>query len=199
MPLYHLSTESDTFLLGQLALYRRLDRQARALGAALTAEGAALLAQYEAEAARRWGGGAMSTTIAAPATHYLFVGERPSRRAVQIGASWHNGKLAACTLWRALEAIGLDPQDQGFCNIWMDAEPGEHDAAHEESALVLARVYLEYGGTIVGMGQTVCAWLDRHAIPHRTMIHPAARGAIRRRETYQAHVAAVLAGEGGAS
>jgi hypothetical protein len=57
MTLHYLSSETETFLLGQLALYRRLDRQARALGAALTAEGASLLRQYEAEAARRgWGG-----------------------------------------------------------------------------------------------------------------------------------------------
>jgi hypothetical protein len=53
MTLSYLHAETDTFLAGQLALYRRLDRQARALGAALTAEGASLLAQYEAEAARR--------------------------------------------------------------------------------------------------------------------------------------------------
>lgn len=53
MPLKYLPLESDSFLAGQLALYRRLDRQARAGGWALTPEGARLLAQYEAEAARR--------------------------------------------------------------------------------------------------------------------------------------------------
>lgn len=53
MTLHYLSSETDHFLTQQLALYRRLDRQARALGAALTAEGASLLRQYEIEATRR--------------------------------------------------------------------------------------------------------------------------------------------------
>lgn len=53
MALKYLPLESDAFLQAQLALYRRLDRQARAGGWALSPEGASLLAQYEAEAARR--------------------------------------------------------------------------------------------------------------------------------------------------
>lgn len=123
---------------------------------------------------------------------FVFVGERPSRRAVAIGATWHNGKLAACTLWSALRALGLDPEEHDYCNIWMDAEPGAQDRKHEESALILVRTYAEHGRTIVGMGAIVGGWLDAHAVPHRKLIHPAARGAIRRRERYQAHVAAVL-------
>jgi hypothetical protein len=145
----------------------------------------------------------MTAPLTAPApappgatTRYLFVGERPSRRAVRIGATWHNGRLAACTLWRALEAAGLDPQDQDYLNVWMDAEPGAHDAMHEESARAIIRIFAAGGVTIVGMGAVVGAWLDRQGIAHRKLIHPAARGAIRRRDRYQEHVAAVLAGEG---
>lgn len=53
MPLKYLPMESDDWIMGCLALYRRLDRQARAFGWALDPASRDLLAQYEAEAARR--------------------------------------------------------------------------------------------------------------------------------------------------
>ncbi|HEV8638552.1 MAG TPA: hypothetical protein VG370_30440 [Chloroflexota bacterium] len=48
------------------------------------------------------------------------------------------------------------------------------------------------GVVVVGMGCKVQAELDGAGVGHLRLVHPAARGLIRRRATYQAHVAAVL-------
>jgi hypothetical protein len=47
---------------------------------------------------------------------------------------------------------------------------------------------------IVALGLRVHLVLHRHGIPHLALVHPAARGAIRRRALYQSHVRAVLEG-----
>ncbi len=127
---------------------------------------------------------------------YFFVGQRPSHRAEQIGATWANGKLAACTLWRALEALGIDPRQQVFINIWETAEPvsPEREAEAEERAFAAIRTALADGLPIIGMGAVVHRWLLQRGVAFTKMVHPAARGALRRRERYQRHVAEVLTG-----
>ena len=39
-------------------------------------------------------------------TRFIFVGERRSRRAIQMGVRWEHGRLCARTLHAALRAIG---------------------------------------------------------------------------------------------
>lgn len=123
---------------------------------------------------------------------FLFVGERPSHQAAKIGATWENGKLAARQLHDALRALNIDPAEQLYCNLW--TEPGIGPIAARPEASVLAYIAGQYaqGRIIVGMGALVCRELQRHGIPHLQMIHPAARGAIRLKARYAAHVAAVL-------
>jgi len=48
------------------------------------------------------------------------------------------------------------------------------------------------GATIVALGQRVHRVFDRAQLEHLHAVHPAARGRIRARARYQAHVAAVL-------
>lgn len=48
------------------------------------------------------------------------------------------------------------------------------------------------GAVVVGMGRAAQGVLAQAGITHLRLIHPAARGAIRARGTYYAHVAAVL-------
>jgi hypothetical protein len=48
------------------------------------------------------------------------------------------------------------------------------------------------GATVLAMGRLVQAELARRHIPHRPMVHPAARGRIRKRERYVEHVREVL-------
>ena len=54
------------------------------------------------------------------------------------------------------------------------------------------RSLADEGLPIVGMGRLVQRTLERAGVPHLRLVHPAARGAIRARAAYQAHVAAVL-------
>ena len=123
----------------------------------------------------------------------LFVGERPSKRAVQIGASWKNGKLAGKTLSEALRAAGLNSDQHRFLNLYRHPEPTASDPCRE-AAVCRAVVRFARGGFwIVALGRIVSRRLTLRGIAHLPMIHPAARGANRKRERYHAHVAQTLA------
>lgn len=106
----------------------------------------------------------------------LFIGERRSKRAKRMGVRWRDGALAAVPLFRGLRAAGLDPDAHHFTNLF---EYGGIEAAQ------LADVA---GWTIVAMGQKVQRALAAKGVKFVPLIHPAARGAIRKRERYTAHV-----------
>lgn len=122
---------------------------------------------------------------------FLFVGERPSHRAEQIGANWRNGKLAGKTLREALLALNLNPAAHHYLNLYPHARSLE-DVVWEEATCCEIVRYAGRGYLIVGLGQIVSERLRANGIPHLSMIHPAARGAIRKTERYQAHVAMTL-------
>ena len=116
--------------------------------------------------------------------HFLFVGEKPSERALQMGVRWEDGRLAAKTLFDALLAIGINPARQRYYN-WFE-QPLEHRAvAH-------VKRHLRQGQTVVALGNKVSQAMEKCFLPHVKMVHPAARGSIRRRERYHAHVKEVL-------
>lgn len=119
---------------------------------------------------------------------YVFVGEKRSRRAIELGVHWTDGRLCAKTLHEALRALGLDPRHQRFLNLYQDREGW----AVNPAALAELRSLAETGIVIVGLGRRVQAALRRTGLPHRSLVHPAARGFIRGRAVYQARVAAVL-------
>jgi hypothetical protein len=129
-------------------------------------------------------------------TRFVFVGERPSQRALAIGATWQNGKLAAKTLHEALVAAGLDPSAQWYFNLWPPQEAGwtpELSFCYTEAIFEALRMASAAGLPIVGLGQLVCRALSAAGIHHAPLTHPAARGLIRRTERYRAHVQDVLA------
>jgi len=112
---------------------------------------------------------------------FLFVGEKRSTKAIQMGATWIDGRLAAKQLFDALRECGIEPSEQQFCN-WFE---------HGGRDIVLSC----RGGKrvlIVAMGRTVQAALKRHHIDHIAIVHPAARGAIRKKERYAQHVKEAL-------
>jgi hypothetical protein len=119
---------------------------------------------------------------------YVFVGEKRSGRAIAMAVRWEDGRLAARTLHDALRAAGLDPVEQRYLNVFVDGEGWTIDAAALETVSALAPA----GWQVVGMGRRVQAVLARTGVVHLPLIHPAARGAIRARAAYRAHVAAVL-------
>jgi hypothetical protein len=133
-------------------------------------------------------------TMTIPQVRFLFVQQRPSRQAEEAGATWANGGLADCPLWQALEALGLDPREQRLVGIWRTARTRSwgQDLADEATAHIAIKDAALSGYAVIGMGAVVHAWLDRHDVPHTKLVHPAARGAIRRQARYLRHVAEVL-------
>jgi uracil-DNA glycosylase len=124
---------------------------------------------------------------------FLFVGERPSDRAVRMGVTWNDGALAGATLFDALRSLGLDPSRQRYRNLYTSPVRGAAtDSEDEREAVGDIRLELERGLTIVGMGRIVQRVLAREGIPHLQLRHPAARGRERLRPRYHNHAHDVL-------
>lgn len=115
----------------------------------------------------------------------LFVGECRSLTAIRKGWRWEDGHLAAKPLFIALEAMGVDPAKQRFCNLWTDPPYAPVVTAHRKQMLERAAAD---GVAIVALGQRVSTELQKMGIDHVAIVHPAARGRIRKRERYVAHV-----------
>ena len=110
-----------------------------------------------------------------------------------------DGRLAARTLHAALASCGLEPSRQVFVNLFLDpptkepqrpAAPPVVDRAMVDQLAACATL----GTCLIGLGRLVQRALGREGLRHLALVHPAARGAIRRREVYRAHVAEQLAG-----
>ena len=125
---------------------------------------------------------------------FAFIGERRSSRAIRMGVTWEDGRLAAKTLHDALNAAGIDPSAQRYLNLYADTGPLVPNALSLAEAQALSAA----GVQLVALGRLVQRELQRAGLPHRSLVHPAARGAIRKTERYRAHVAAVLV-KGGAA
>jgi len=104
--------------------------------------------------------------------NFLFVGEERSNRAIEMGVTWKDRRLAAAHLSKATDALGLDWNSLYFRNVYED------DIEDIRS----------FDGIVVAMGRKVEKELKKHQIPHEYIHHPAARGKIRIIENYVAHV-----------
>jgi uracil-DNA glycosylase len=124
---------------------------------------------------------------------FLFVGERPSERALRMGVTWSDGALAGATLFDALRNLGLDTSQQCYRNLYTSPIRGATtDGEDEREAVSEIKQAQERGLTIVGMGHIVQRVLTRERIPHLQLRHPAARGRERLRARYHTHARAVL-------
>jgi hypothetical protein len=123
---------------------------------------------------------------------FLFVGERRSPTARRMKVTWEDGRLAAKPLFEAIEACGFQPESQAFINLYP-----ERSACHRPRRLAVKaiREQIQLGAVVVGMGRKVQTDLGALGIPHRALVHPAARGKIRKRERYIQHVREVLNGQ----
>lgn len=115
---------------------------------------------------------------------YLFVGEKPSPTALRKGLKWEDGQLAAKQLFDALRSCGIDPQEHTFINLWPDFL----------NAYAFFNV-MSKTHTIVAMGRKVEKELARMCVHYIGIFHPAARGAIRKKERYCNHVKEALQGK----
>tara|TARA_R100000008_G_scaffold86711_1_gene81066 strand:+ start:9116 stop:9547 length:432 start_codon:yes stop_codon:yes gene_type:complete len=114
----------------------------------------------------------------------LFIGEEKSPTAVRKGWSWEDGRLAAKQLFDGLKGaediIKVIPKECKFVNLF------EEDG----KALVNSRKLYNY--IVIALGDKVSKGLDNRAIKHYKMVHPAARGKIRKKENYINHTREVL-------
>jgi len=111
----------------------------------------------------------------------VFVGEKRSKLAVRKGVTWQDGRLAAKQLFDALAHAGIDKDRCTFVNWFERGGPTK-----------VRKIAVDSGVIVVGMGRKVQAALKHAKIAHLELVHPAARGAIRKKERYLAHVSAVL-------
>jgi hypothetical protein len=111
---------------------------------------------------------------------FLFVGEKRSDRAIALGLTWEDGGLAAKQLFDALLACFISPETCHFTN-WF-----------ERGGKTKVQRCAQSGFLIIAMGRKVQMELDKRQISHRKLIHPAARGSIRRKDRYLSHVRDVL-------
>jgi hypothetical protein len=125
-------------------------------------------------------------------THLLFVGESRSPTAIEKGWTWRSGHLAARTLHAALEAAGFDPMAHEYVNLWPDPPRAQAPTRHR---CLRIREHAAAGGVVVALGAKVAAGLAQLGVPHVALVHPAARGKIRARALYQAHVREALVGK----
>ncbi len=121
----------------------------------------------------------------------VLVGECRSLTAIRRGWRWKDGRLAAKPLFEALAAMGVDPAAQRYVNLWTDPPLVPVITSHRKEFL---RHHLRQGAIVVALGNRVSAALTELEIDHVAIVHPAARGRIRKRERYIAHVAERLAG-----
>jgi len=113
----------------------------------------------------------------------IFVGEEPSKKALEMGVTWEDGRLAAKQLFDAFERIGFDVENAEFINLF-DQGKVRPDVLYKLQTLTRT--------DIVGMGQKVQLELIKNKIKHWKLIHPAARGAIRKKEINTEHVYDVM-------
>ena len=124
---------------------------------------------------------------------FLFIGEKRSKTAIKRGWTWDHGRLAGCTLTKVLEVCGLSRLGPPYGHYYEVVNAFLDDG--QKDVLMLTRIEdaaRHRGWTVIALGTKVSALLTRYDIPHRRMTHPAARGAIRKRERYLAHVQQVL-------
>ena len=115
----------------------------------------------------------------------LFIGEKRSQQAIDNDWYWYMGVSTAKVLFDSLMAIGINPEQQDYMNLWSDKGMLKHFPD------VLLRVY---GGRIVAMGQKVQKQLDEYGVKYIGIVHPAARGRWRKREVYIEHLREQLKG-----
>ena len=121
----------------------------------------------------------------------LFVGECRSLTAQRQGWTWKDGRLAAKPLFEALAAMGVDAGKHTFINLWTDnatgLAPGDKAVAIGWQKIARLRTHAETG-VVIALGRRVSVELTKRGVEHVTIVHPAARGKIRKRERYHAHV-----------
>lgn len=116
---------------------------------------------------------------------YLFIGEARSERAVKMNVRWEDGRLAAKQLFDALDHCGIDKSKCKFINLF---EPLRQQGILHDSHLFWITALGVNGFKPVAMGNKVSAALNKMGVNHIKIVHPAAKGTIRKKENYFNHI-----------
>lgn len=119
----------------------------------------------------------------------LFIGECRSLTAKRKKWTWLDGHLAAKPLFEALEAMGVDPRAHEYVNLWSDNIVPTIPAQRPKWLMMRA----SEGCVLVALGKRVSHELAKRGIVHVALVHPAARGRIRKTSIYRKHVSDTLA------
>lgn len=125
---------------------------------------------------------------------FIFVGLRPSISAWKFSRQWSDGAYAGKQLKDALEQLGFFFDEMVFINLYtlpQEKASIQTDADDLAEAIRKLKRSVLYW-TIVGMGKEVQKVLDSFTIEHLKLIHPAARGKIRKKYRYLKHCKEVL-------
>jgi len=129
---------------------------------------------------------------------FIFVGLRPSISAWKFGKQWSDGAYAGKQLKDALDKMDMDFDEMVFCNLYtMPLEMSRIKLDADDLRETIRKIrYFASIWLIVGMGLEVQQTLDKYGIEHLKLIHPAARGKIRKKSRYLKHCQQILFQEG---
>jgi hypothetical protein len=116
---------------------------------------------------------------------YLFIGEKRSQRAIQMNVRLEDGRLAAKQLFDALDHCNISREHCKFINLFESLEEQNIKVQHHDVHLVMAQAN---GFKLIGMGEKVSKELNLRGFAHIKIIHPAARGKIRKKSRYFTHI-----------
>lgn len=109
-----------------------------------------------------------------------------------MGVGWRDGRLAAKQLFDALVVVGLDPSAHRYDNVFRPVAEGPEEVC--PNAVRRIRRAAGRGLVVVAMGQKATRALSERRVSCLSIVHPAARGRIRKKERYAEHVKSVLEG-----
>lgn len=92
----------------------------------------------------------------------LFIGECRSLTAKRKNWTWRDGRLAAKPLFEALRAMGVDPAQHDYVNLWTDAATPIIPPAR----IARLRRDREDGVELVALGKRVSGELAKRGIEH---------------------------------
>jgi len=130
--------------------------------------------------------------------NYIFVGERPSISAWKFSKTWSDGAYAGKQLKDAIDKIDcLEYADILFTNLWKKPKEMSDSVTDKKDLSKTLDNLIQFSPwwIIVGMGRIVQEKLDVYGIRHLKLVHPAARGNIRRKDRYLKHCEEVLCQE----
>ena len=119
----------------------------------------------------------------------LFIGEEQSKKAIENNWQWADKRLCSKTLHEAIEQTKFKVEPF-FLNLFENGNVNQIVIANLKGGYIRIMEF----DALVALGKKVQKVLGNQKIPYVPMIHPAARGKIRKSTNYSNHVQECLKG-----